>query len=93
MSTKYVVMSSSANMPNSCWGVYRRVAVVEIDPEALPAGRETPYAISPHYRGVVRIVRTWERLNVGRTDACAYRVAFAEAESLAASLNAGGKEQ
>jgi len=31
----------------------------------------------------VTIVRTWERLNVGKTEKCAYRIALAEAQTYA----------
>jgi len=45
--------------------------------------------ISTHARGVVDVVETWERLNVGKTDRCAYARALAEAEALAAKINDG----
>jgi len=80
--TKYIVMTATASMPASCWGRYRRVAVVELE-----AGfDEMPKMISPRARGISRIVRIWESLNVGLTKRCAYRVALAEAEGLAAKL-------
>jgi len=85
METAFIVATASAHMPNSCWGTYRRVAVLEIDPSATPAGG--PKMISERARGVVRIVETWEALNVGKTERCAYRVALAEAEAMAEHLN------
>jgi len=84
-----IVMSAAANMPNSCWGVYRRVAVVLVDLSKLPEGAGRPRMISTHARGVVDVVETWERLNVGKTDRCAYARALAEAEALAAKINDG----
>jgi hypothetical protein len=81
--TRFVVMTRSAHMPNACWGVYRRVAVVETD---LPEPLE-PTMISARAKHVIRIVETWERLNVGKTERCAYRKALAEAEALAEKLN------
>lgn len=30
MTKRYVVMTAAACMPSSCWGRYRRVAVVEV---------------------------------------------------------------
>lgn len=81
--SRFIVMSRSAHMPANCWGEYRRVAVVETD---LPAPFE-PTMISPRASRVIRIVDTWERLNVGTTERCAYRKALAEAEALAAKLN------
>lgn len=80
----YVVKTSSAHMPNSCWGTYRRVAVLEVEP-GLAA--DDVRMISERARGVRRIVETWERRNVGKTDRCAYRVAVAEAEALVSQLH------
>ena len=81
--TRFIVMSRSAHMPPGCWGEYRRVAVVET---TLPAPFE-PRMISERSTGVVRIVDTWEKLNVGTSDRCAYAKALAEAEALADKLN------
>lgn len=80
--SKYIVVSKAARMPAGCWGRYRRVAVVEVrDPKApVPA-------IDERGRNVVRIVETWERLNVGRTDKCAFERAMAEARAMADELN------
>ncbi len=78
----HIVMTASAHMPSSCKGTYRRVAVVEVADPANP-----PKMISERAKGVVKIVRIWERLNVGKTTKCAYAVAFAEANALAAELN------
>jgi hypothetical protein len=82
--TRFVVISSAAAMPNSCWGVYRRVGVLEVSGDV----DERRLAIDARRKGVVRIVTTWERLNVGRTERCAYQRALAEARELAASLTA-----
>lgn len=68
-------------MPNSCWGRYRRVAVLEVETGTVPA------MISGRARGVVRVVQTWEKRHVGTTDRCAYERAVAEAQELAAELN------
>ncbi len=84
MSTKFIVKSSLARMPKSCWGTYRRVAVMEVTVDA-----PEPRMISERARGVVGIVRTWERLHVGSTARCAYQVAMREAAELAAALNGG----
>jgi len=82
MRTEYIVKTSAAKMPRSCWGRYVRVAVLEVE-----AGTE-PAMISERARGVVRIVETWERLSVGKTNRCAAARAVAEAEALAARLGA-----
>lgn len=79
---RYIVMDAAAKMPLKCWGKYRRVAVLEVDCAGLPS------MISDRARGVVRVVRTWEKLNVGSTDRCAFEVALAEAYALAAKLTA-----
>ena len=87
MDTRYIVMSAAAAMPSSCWGRYRRVAVVEVKVvEGIPAN---PKMISARARGVVRIVQTWEKLHVGRARSgrCAYSRAMAEAEGMANALN------
>lgn len=83
----YIVKTSRANMPSRCYGVYRRVAVLEVKRGVLEVSM-----ISERARGVVRVVRTWEKRNVGRTEKCAYRRALAEAEALAAELNKQGRK-
>ena len=82
-SVKHIVMTASAQMPASCWGTYRRVAVVSLE----DGFNGVPKMISPRARGINRVVRTWESLNVGSTDRCAYRVALAEAAEMADQLN------
>jgi len=44
--------------------------------------------ISDRARGVVRVVETWEARNVGKTDRCAYAIAWNEAQAKADKLNA-----
>lgn len=78
----YIVMTAAAAMPATCWGKYRRVAVVEVE-----QGAAWPAMISERARGVVRIVATWERRNVGTTERCAYARALTEAQELADKLN------
>ena len=80
----YIVASSRAKMPTTCWGRYRRVAVLEVED-----GVSSVAMISDRARGCVRVVRTWERLYEGTTERCAYRVALSEAWELAEALNAG----
>lgn len=87
MSTRYLVMSAAAPMPRSCWGRYRRVAVVELRDGFAGA----PKMISSRARGIARIVETWERLHVGTTERGAYQRALAEARTLAERLNNGGE--
>ena len=83
--SRFVVMTASAHVPSSWkwYGTYRRVAVVETDlePPFMPA------MISDRAKGVVRVVQTWERLNVGKTERDAYSKALAEAGEFATFLN------
>lgn len=79
----FIIQTAAANMPSSCWGIYRRVAVLEIDDNALEIKM-----ISSRARGVRRVVATWEKLNVGKTERCAYERALAEAAELVARLSA-----
>lgn len=84
---KYIVMHASAKMPSSCWGTYRRVAVVELTDEYATEGK-LPTMISARAIGVERLVETWEKRHVGKTERCAFRVALREAEEMADELNA-----
>lgn len=79
----YHLLVSSAQMPNSCKGVYKRIAILRVDHHERPIGF-VPKTIR-EMRGV-EIVRTWERLNVGTTERCAYKLALREAETALAEL-------
>lgn len=81
----YHVVTSSAKMPNSCWGRYARIGVLE-----CVLGYE-PRRIDDRPKQVVRIVETWERLHVGSTSRCAFEVALQEAKAMAERLNAKGE--
>lgn len=82
----YIVMTSAARMPVSCWGKYRNVAVVETDGTCIPA------MISERARGLIRIVKYWGPCNVGVTERCCYNRCLAEAHDLADQLNAEQQE-
>lgn len=85
---RYQVLTAGAAMPNSCWGEYRRVALVECDTDVLDvAGLLRPAIIADNGIGVVKIVHTWERLYDGTTERCAYAVALAIAKAEAAARN------
>jgi hypothetical protein len=79
----FIVMTAKAKMPSSCWGTYKRIAVVECDSNNLPK------QINPKHKSVKRIMQKWERLNVGRTNRCAYQIALVEAIELCEQLNKG----
>ena len=81
---KFVVMQAAACMPNSCWGRYRKVAVVEIE----DGFKGKPKMISRRAKGVARVVALWDKQSVGKTARCAFRQALAAAEALCARLNA-----
>jgi len=80
--THHIIQTASAHMPHSCWGVYRRVAVLRVD-----KGLESVSMISTRARGCHEVVETWEALNCGKTDRCAYSRALVEAEALVTELN------
>lgn len=80
--TRLVIVSKCAKMPSSCWGKYRRVALMRVTHE----WRNT--MISPRAKGVVEVVCTWEKLNYGKTNRCAYRRAMIEADALREKLEA-----
>jgi len=81
----YIVMTSAARMPNSCWGIYRNVAVVEID-QHMTARGQLPKMISRRAKGVLALYHMG-RLNVGYTERCAYAKAVKEAETRCHTLN------
>lgn len=80
-----VVATAAACMPATCWGRYRRIAVLLV-PRGLPEGWY-PSMASARARGVVAELETWERLSVGSTERCAYERALAEAEAVASAYN------
>ena len=80
---QYKVVTKSTSPSSTCWGIYRRVGLVELE-EGFTG---EPTMISDRARGVKRVVETWENRNVGKTDKCAYRRAVAAAQELADKLN------
>lgn len=94
-------MSRQTKSSRKAWSrAYRRLAVVEIDDTYFAVqrmkaailsgqpGPTEPAQISPKAKGLIRIVETWEHLNVGLTARSAYRRALAQAEALCMRLNA-----
>ena len=79
----YIIMTASETMPKSCKGIYRRVAIVETD------GVTTPKQIHPLHKAVISIPYQWRRLNVGKTNRCAYQRALCEAQTILNKLNGG----
>ena len=74
----YIVRVSSAHMPNSCWGRYVHVAVLEVDP-----GVTHSPAIDDRIRGVRRVVWYAPKCHVGSTARSASECAIAAAEAYA----------
>jgi hypothetical protein len=85
MATEYIVMTASAKMPSSCRGIYRKVAVVEVE-----AGVQ-PKMISEHAKGVVRIVALWDKRHAGGPKS-AYQLAIVAADQMAKDLTEGKQQ-
>ena len=78
----WVVMTSTAKMPSSCWGRYRNIILVKVeDPENPPprADRRIKAILQMHHLGPY---------HVGLTDRDAYTKAYRSAVERAAKLNA-----
>ena len=80
--TEFIVMSSCAKMPTSCWGRYRNLAILEVVKGTFPK------MISERARGVVDIRHYWGKLHDGKTNRSAFGRALEKAEKIAAELNA-----
>ena len=84
----FTIRISAANLPNSCWGRYVHVGVIECWGKYTCALRETKSQTIHGYRG---------RLNEGTSDRCASAVALRSrrvlrdrlAQNYLASLSAG----
>ncbi len=66
---KYLIKTSRAKMPTSCWGgsKYYHVALLEVDDDV-----ERVTMISPRARGVRRVVESIGPCYRGITDQCQY---------------------
>lgn len=86
----FLVRVSAACMPGSCWGTYKRVAVLECDPGV---DTDNPPRIDVRAKGVRRIVRVWERVSWRgeRLSSVSHRT-LADARALAAALNGAGND-
>lgn len=78
----YVIAEASARVPSSCWGRYRRIAVVAVPPHVA-----FPSAIDERRRDVIEIDMIWERLHVGKTDRDAYTRGYRAAQERCKQLN------
>lgn len=76
----YVV--KTASVPHMQWGVYRRIAILEVEtPDTMPA------MISIRARGVRSVVYVSENLHVGKTAQSAYAEHLEECQAECAELN------
>ena len=82
---EWIVMTSQAKMPGSCWGKYRNVALVQLNQE-YTAKQLKPKYISTRARGVLRVVHLGHHFD-GETDRCAFARALAAAKQRAYDLN------
>jgi hypothetical protein len=85
MSTMYIVMTAAAKMPSSCWGNYRRVAVVKVLTYDYNRGNG-PKQINSQHKACLRVVDLGHH-SVGKTERCAYAQALKRAKELAYRLN------
>lgn len=81
--SRFIVKTSSAKMPNSCWGRYGHVAVLEVED-----GVKDVKMISERARGVVRVVQVWRKRYVGGSRS-AFALAEAAAQLMSDRLNRG----
>jgi len=86
----WIVMTSSGQVPASCRGNYRKVALVKLTPEGKCAYRQgwRPPRIDDRLTGIEKIVQLGSH-NVGKTDSGAYQRTLAQAEAMVAKYNAG----
>ena len=84
MKKYFTVQTASAKMPANCWGRYGKVAVLELN-DGFESSDVT--MISERAKAVKRIVALWDKLNIGKTDRCAFAIAEAEAWELCDELN------
>ena len=77
----HAVISSADSIPGD-WGSYRRIGLVELDESG-----KIPCMISARARGCRRVVRTWDRLNNGKTENCKFRKTLAHALELLSEMN------
>ena len=82
MKHTYRILVSSARMPSSCRGRYARIGIVQ-----SPLGAPAPTRICT--TKVHTVVRTWESLHVGKTEACEFEQALKAAEAELVRLQGG----
>ena len=80
-----IVYTSSASMPSSCNGHYRKVYVIDV-PYWLAWQKDyKPRAVNA--KEVLRLIRDFGPQSVGKTERCAYQQAIKHATELAYQYN------
>lgn len=87
MSTAYIIKTAADRQPSSHkWRhEMRRVAVLEVETDDTGAPVE-PSMISERAAGVVAVVETWNRCNVGKTERSEYHRAIRDADDMIVGL-------
>ena len=83
---KFIVQDASAKVPSSWYGIYRKVAVLEVHD-----GVERASMMSDRSKDVIRVVVEYGPLRVGKTPRSEYARHRTLCEDMVAKLNAGEK--
>lgn len=75
MASEYIIMVRRSRMPSSCFGgcSYYKIGLLEVVKGARPK------MISKRAKGVVRVIRVWDRLFRGKTTNCVFSKTHKEA--------------
>jgi hypothetical protein len=84
--SEYIVMTASAQMPSSCKGIYKKVAVCEVEAGVIPK------MISERAKGMIRIVALWDKRHAGGGDRTAFALAVVAANQMAKDLTEGKQQ-
>jgi len=82
----WIVKTSMAHMPNSCWGRYRNVALMKLRPSVVAGWVPMPQQISARHRGVARLIHLGHH-HAGKTERCALQRVLRDAHAKVLELN------
>ena len=84
----WIVMTATAQMPLSCKGNYRKIALVKLTKAGANAhsGGWIPPKIDTRHHCIEKVVQLGSH-NVGKTDKGAYQRTLAQAEAMVAKYN------
>jgi hypothetical protein len=85
----WIVMTAAAHMPSSCWGRYRKIALVELMGSWDFNAGTLPQTIDVRSKKIRRVVQMGSH-SVGSTPRAAYQRTLAEAERRVQQLNNEG---